>query len=51
MKTAEMLKVKKDVIYVMTRYNGRALGRECFKKVKDAEARMKALKALGFERV
>ena len=31
MKTMEMLKFNK-VYYIMTRYNGRAQNRECFKK-------------------
>ena len=44
-----MLKVKKEVIYVMTRYNGRAQARECYKKIGEAKARVKALKAEGYE--
>jgi len=47
MKTAEMIKFNK-VYYIMTRYNGRAMNRECFKKKTEATARMKELKREGF---
>lgn len=47
MKTAEMLKFNK-VYYVMTRYNGRAMDRECYKTKTAAAARMKELKRAGY---
>jgi len=47
MKTMELLKFNK-VYYIMTRYNGRAQNRECFKKKTEATARMKELKREGY---